>query len=129
MNRAFSRILIGFLGPAPLSLLFVIFIGEFKREVSTEITLATATIQGFLALLLIAYLFIGIQSLVYAVLMEYVINKYIANTIFAVAISTVLGACSGATISQTHLGTFIGLILGVVLRFMYARSALTRPSN
>ncbi|WP_434777006.1 hypothetical protein [Neisseria sp. Ec49-e6-T10] len=75
----------------------------------------------------------GIQSIIYALLLEYLVNQKIKNNIITVATSTILGIASGMSLifldedaPMPIVGTTVGLIVGIIIRFMYLRAQKTQ---
>lgn len=73
--------------------------------------------------------FIGFQSVIYSLLMEFFVNKHINNSLLAILISAFLGFLSGLLIDTMineeyfgKIGVAVGLIYGIVLRVMFVRA-------
>jgi hypothetical protein len=85
-------------------------------------TLLQSLLGGVFVFFLFAMIFIGIQSIVYSLLMEFVVNPYIKNRFMAVLASVSLGTLSGTVLnidSFALIGAAVGLIVGIILRSMY----------
>lgn len=80
--------------------------------------------RTFLFIMLVAYAFVGIQSLIYSFVMEFVVNPKIANNFTAVLASMVIGAISGVVLGTVGatIGLIIGFLLGLMLRYLYIKS-------
>ena len=69
-----------------------------------------------------AFLIMGLPSIIYSMLMEYVLNPRIKNGKLLIAASTILGILAGSIldlVSMTIIGGIVGFIVGLVLRSNY----------
>ena len=124
LNRV-GRLLIGLLGPAIIgSFMMMVFIfvsAGIKEGLSIEIF--QNVLKGFVILLLAASIFIGLQSLVYTIVMEFIVRpKVLLREAYLVA-SCMMGAVSGLVIDIliddppffSIFGTITGLLTGLIL--------------
>jgi len=94
---------------------------------------------GWISASLYGYLLVGVQSLLYAFIMEHVINRRLGSDVVAVALSALLGALAGATmllifrgwdswfaVAWFMLGAIVGLVVGYILRRMYKGQLIAR---
>jgi len=100
---------------------------------------------GFIGVSLVAYLIVGVPSIVYALLMEYVINAHVKTAARVITLSALFGALTGAGVSVlllvkpdplfstalTIIGGTVGCSMGYVLRRMYTKAAdsALRPTH
>ncbi|PVZ86684.1 hypothetical protein C9426_14810 [Serratia sp. S1B] len=78
--------------------------------------------KGMLMFPLFAYYAVGLQSIVYSVILEFAINPYIKNHLLAVSTSVLLGGLVGAMQFSSFgmiLGALTGAIVGVYIRQLY----------
>ena len=83
--------------------------------------------DGFLIVfgfMMSAYFLTGIQSIIYSLLMEFLINPKIKNNFAVVILSSALGGLSGIILLKPGLvvGALTGMLTGIILRRMYLRS-------
>lgn len=103
-NRA-SRLAIGFFLPPLFGGIFVyILIGDPNPETNLVI----------LFFFISAFILVGLPSLIYSLLMDFVINPRVTSDLRVVLLSALLG-----TLIFIGLGTAIGLIVGMILRRQY----------
>jgi hypothetical protein len=122
------RLLIGILLPITIgSIIFagIAFASELKGNINIpELPLlVTGLFVMGLFIFPFAMIFVGIQSIVYSLLMEFVINPWIKNNFVAIMVSILLGTLSGYVLKEDLLaliGAIVGLIVGVILRSMYS---------
>lgn len=119
------RLLIGILLPGPLGMLLLslfMYITDIAQGVNESIDILTL-VYGMFLFSLLSYVFVGIQSIVYSCLMEFIINRFVKNDAAAVGISTLLGALSGLIIGGfgAVIGAMVGLIVGAILRSNYRK--------
>ncbi len=71
----------------------------------------------------------GLQSIVYSLLMEYVVNPYIKYNLICVIVSTALGFLSGAIldIKLGYFGAVVGLCVGIFLRVEFLKATASDP--
>lgn len=85
---------------------------------------------GFISLAFFGFIFTAIQSALYTVLMELVINPRIKNHLLVVAASVLLGSVA---IPLTGIliisGAIAGLIIGIVLRWLYVKAPAINQNN
>ena len=124
LNRV-GRLLVGLLGPAIVSsfiiMVFVFVSAGIKEGLSIEIF--QSVIKGFVIFLVAGLIFIGLQSLVYTIVMEFIVRpKVRLRNKFLVA-SCMLGATSGSIVGVIFddlpffitVGTVTGLLTGLIL--------------
>lgn len=83
--------------------------------------------DGFLIVfgfMMSAYFLTGIQSIIYSLLMEFLINPKIKNNFAVVILSSALGGLSGIILLKPGLvvGALTGMLTGIILRRMYLGS-------
>ena len=131
-----ERLCVGTLAPAPLGALVLAFlnaIDEFGRH-RFDIQAVLGMLLFWIAISAYAYLFAGVQSVLYAVLMEYVINPRFRSDAAAIVSSAFLGALAAAAMTlfspqwkigsvgaMIVLGVIVGATVGYILRRMYKR--------
>ena len=115
-----KRLLMGALAP-PLvgAFLFMVYLGEYGQGMPR-------VINDLTAVLFLGYLLGGIQSFVYSLLMEFLINPKAKTDTIAIFISAVIGAASGLVIDQSPelaaAGFLVGGFMGYILRNSYKNS-------
>lgn len=125
-----KRLLLGVFLPAIIgALIFVI--EDFFRSIVNDKPLVNY-FEIFPFILLFAYMFVGIQSVIYSLIMEFLVNNRIKNNIVVVLLSTVLGILSGIIFLRTEFiitGAITGFVMGVGLRRSYNNSIANNVSN
>lgn len=123
MNGRKSRILIGAFMPAFLGVLFF-FSTSAAFDAEKEFKIRELFDPMFLLIMLVAYAFVGIQSLIYSFLMEFIVNPKIVNNFVVVFTSMIMGAVSGVVLGSVGaaIGLMIGFLLGLILRYLYIKS-------
>jgi hypothetical protein len=133
------RIAVGILAPAPLGVLLLLTwslaLGP-KRLRLDELWIMPL---GYLGVTLVGYLIVGAQSILYALLMEYIINRRLQSDITVVGVSALLGAIAAGSVLLLFprwdalfatvllaIGAIVGTVVGHFLRRMYKR-ALDAP--
>lgn len=124
LNRV-GRLLVGLLGPAIVSsliiMVFVFISAGIKEGLSIEIF--QSVLKGFVIFLVAGSIFIGFQSLVYTIVMEFIVRPIFRFRIVFLVVSCMLGAASGSIVdmifddflSFTILGTITGFLTGIIL--------------
>lgn len=117
MNSRITRILTGILIPSPTAaILYVIYALLINHNVDTS------DISNLLLMcIFFGYLTIGMQSIIYSLIMEFIIAKYIINNLIAVIISCFMGSLIGLFLRSDFLlfmGISIGLTTGLILRLL-----------
>lgn len=81
------------------------------------------SLPDILGLLGLGYILFGIQSIIYSLLMEFIINPKIKASWLAVVLSGALGALSAIplTIYFIPMGILSGIIVGTLLRIIYVK--------
>jgi len=127
MGGVLKRVLVGLFAPAPVAIALL-----FGYALVQSLSLPKLfVVEAFLLWSGFAYIFIGAQSFVYTLFMEFIVNRNLENSYLAVAVSGVLGGLAGSVrLSGTILieglsilGVFVGLIVGTWLRSIYLQSA------
>ena len=124
LNRV-GRLLVGLLGPAIVGsfiLMVFVFVSAGIKE-GPSIEIFQSVLKGFVIFLVAGSIFIGLQSLVYTIVMEFIVRpKVRLRNAFLVA-SCMLGAASGSIVGIIFddlpflitLGTVTGLLTGLIL--------------
>lgn len=93
---------------------------------SVEISAILSALYMSLILFPFAMTFVGIQSLIYSFLMEFVVNPFVKNDLIAILISLLLDVLSGFVLSDhvmILIGAIVGLVVGIFLRSIYTFEA------
>jgi len=130
-----NRIIIGIIGPCILGSLFfatAFYISKFTNDFSIP------NLNEFPEILLFSFImsipFMGIQSIVYSLVMEFFISKKIYNMYIFIGGSILLGTVAGMSLSLiataridviTVVGSLTGLILGYVLYLLHDKPLLS----
>jgi len=138
VNNRLTRMLMGILLPAVVqaSIVVIYILITFDTDGYSGFT---DFIQFVFLALLMGYMLVGLQSIVYAFLMEYVINPKLKNHVVVVLCSGLLGLLSGYSVvlvtgtpgDIAHwnvVSLLTGLIMGVILRRNYHYST-ANPSR
>ncbi len=82
-------------------------------------------VETYFVMLFFAYVFVGIQSLLYAVAMEFYVNPKFKGHGAVVSISTAIGSVSGLVLGLPFalIGLASGCISGLCVRWMYINAA------
>lgn len=84
-----------------------------------------------LGIILLSYLFVGLPSAIYSLLMEFVINPHTINNAFVIILSMLLGMLSGVVVFGIFgfvsliVGAVVGLIVGIMLRWLYIKAPIS----
>ena len=115
-----KRLVVGyFLPPLLGSLLYTIF----DKFISSGAPSRGNFYELFFAVMLFAFIFTSIQSLLYSYFMENHVNTSDSSHIKVILVSIFIGGISGVlSIHLVYIGMIVGLISGVVLRVMFMRS-------
>jgi len=124
LNRV-GRLLVGLLGPAIVSS-FIIVVFIFVKEGIKEglsIELFQSLPKGFVIFLVAGSFFIGIQSLAYTIVMEFIVRPKVRLRYPYLTVSCMLGAASGLVVDVIFdnrpffviFGTMVGLLTGLIL--------------
>lgn len=128
MDGTIKRVLIGAIAPAPIALLLIYANMLFNGDIEFKLQI----LKSYLFFLAYAYLFIGIQSILYSFVMEFLVNRRIENGFLVVLSSIFLGVISpsilhfdfGGGMSGIYvLGGLTGVIVGGMLRLHFLNSA------
>ena len=123
-NRV-GRLLVGLLSPAIVSsfiiMVFVFVSAGIKEGPSIEIL--HSVLKGFVIFLVAGSIFIGLQSLVYTIVMEFIVRPNVRLRNQFLIASCMLGAASGSIVGIIFddfpfliaLGTVTGLLTGLIL--------------
>ena len=124
LNRI-GRLLLGLLGPAVIgsfiTMVFV-FVSAFIKE-GPSIEMFQSVLKGFVIFLVVGTIFIGLQSLVYTIVMEFIVRPKVRMRNAYLIGSCMLGAASGLIVDMifydfpflTVLGAITGLLIGLIL--------------
>lgn len=117
-KRKWLRIILAIVLPVPLGVLCILVITHDLARVIED------NGSTFFFLLLFGYLFTGLQSILYALLMEYLINPKVQNHYLVVLSSMVLGTLSGIPVFIIGVipGAVVGLLMGILLRVLYLQA-------
>lgn len=100
-NGASIRLLMGSLLPALSAIVASIALSGPPESIGIKF------LQGLMQMLGLAYLTVGLQSLIYSLLMEFVVLRYIRSPWGVLAVSAVLGMAAGYSMSS-----FVGVRAG-----------------
>lgn len=146
-DKRVIRLAAGLLLPGFLGALLWIAITSINALIAGDRITDSGFFPFLLFMSMMAYFFVGIQSLIYSILMEYLINRNVNNNILAVFFSVILGFLlgpilfiilafftSGYSIPAGEIGivTFlsitgavVGLIVGIILRWLYIKAPIS----
>ena len=124
LNRV-GRLLVGLLGPAIVGsfiLMIFVFVSAGIKE-GPSIEIFQSVLKGFIIFLVAGSIFIGIQSLVYTIVMEFIVRPKVRLRKVFLVVSCMLGTASGSIVGIIFddlsflmtLGTVTGLLTGVIL--------------
>lgn len=121
-----KRVMLAALLPALVGSMLMSILGVF---VTGELTTFA---KGMLMFPLFAYYAVGLQSIVYSVILEFIINPYIKNHLLAISASVLLGGLVGGMQLQFDffsivLGALTGAIVGAYIRQLYRQA--TQPTQ
>lgn len=116
-----KRLIVGFIAPIAVVPIGFLIYGIFDSEGKVELD---GAIFGFLLVFLFSAIGAGLQSFIYSMLMEFVVNRCIKSNLMCVTLSCVLGFLSGAPldIRYAYFGAVIGLCVGTFLRIDYLKT-------
>ena len=124
LNRV-GRLLVGLLGPAIVGsfiiMVFVFVSAGIKDGPSIE--MLQSVLKGFVVFLVAGLIFIGLQSFVYTIVMEFIVRPKVRLRNAYLVVSCMLGAASGSIVDiifddfpfVTILGAITGLLTGLIL--------------
>jgi hypothetical protein len=124
LNRV-GRLLIGLLGPAIVGsfiiVVYVFVLDGIKNGLSIETF--PILLEGFVLFLVAGFFFIGLQSLVYTTVMEFIVRPRARPRNAYLVVSCMLGAASGLVVDVIFddppffviFGTIVGLLTGLIL--------------
>ncbi len=98
----------------------VLLVQEAENDVRF-LELPVALLGGFI-FFPFGVIYVGVQSVVYTFLMEFLVNPLIKNHVLAVSASVLLGAVSGIVWGAGWMmlvGAVVGLLTGLFLRSIY----------
>lgn len=124
LNRV-GRLLVGLLGPAIISsfiIMVFVFVSAGTKE-GLSIDTFQIVLKGFVLFLVAGSFFIGIQSLVYTIVMEFIVRLKVRLRNAYLLVSCMLGAASGLVVDLIFdsrpffvvFGTMVGLLTGLIL--------------
>jgi len=79
-------------------------------------------VSGFI--LFFAFIFMGIPSILYALLMEYLVNPRCKSNLVVVVLSILFGILAASIIDRRdfyYIGAFVGLFMGIYLRYDFVK--------
>ncbi|WP_434777229.1 hypothetical protein [Neisseria sp. Ec49-e6-T10] len=130
-TKRLKRILVAILLPPPLGVfilsIYILCIDLFR---GFDVDLFPNLIKSLVLFTPIAYILFGLQSILYAFVMEFFINPNIKNSFFVIIFSILLGMLSGIVLGLMGtdglaigvlIGAVVGLIVGMIVRRMYCR--------
>lgn len=140
-NGSMARMVVGTLLPAPMGVLFIIFFNVLMSssilgangfvDVVTSFVMVVDALASFILITAVAYVFIGVQSLIYALFMERLILPRSNAWFVSVGISALLGVVAGMSLDFFFalmtdalfmwLGLAVGFMCGWILHVMYHR--------
>jgi hypothetical protein len=133
MNRnKIKRLIIGSAFPPLIGSLLLMSVGLYNTVINKENFSFIEYSKSFLVLLLFAYLTIGLQSILYSFIMEFVINKRINNSKIYYLSSAVAGFILGMSLMHITwgiIGLITSMILSVILRNNYLKSEKELTKN
>lgn len=124
LNRV-GRLLIGLLGPATISsfiiVVYVLVAEGIKGGLSIEDF--QSALKGFVIFLVTSFFFIGLQSLIYTIVMEFIVRPKVRLRNAYLIVNCMLGAASGMAVDIVFdeppffiiIGMIIGLLTGLIL--------------
>lgn len=132
LNRV-GRLLIGLLGPAIIAsfiLMLYVFVSAGIKEGPSLESFYTV-VKGFIIFLVAGLFFIGLQSLVYSIVMEFIVRPKVRRRYAFLLTSCFLGAASGSIVSIIFddlqlfiaLGAVTGLLTGLILYDKHMQSS------
>ena len=124
LNRN-GRLLVGLLGPAIIGsfiMMVFVFVSAGIKE-GPSIEMFQSVLKGFVVFLVAGSIFIGIQSFVYTIVMEFIVRPRVRLRKAYLVGSCMLGAASGTIVDMifddfpflTIIGTITGLLIGLIL--------------
>jgi hypothetical protein len=134
LNRV-ARLLVGLLGPAAISsfiiVAYVFVPGGIKEGLSIE--MFQLMLESFVLFFVAGSFFIGLQSLLYTIVMEFMVRPKVRLRNAYLVVSCMLGAASGLVVDVVFddppvfiiFGTVIGLLTGLVLYDKDMQSSLS----
>jgi hypothetical protein len=123
MSMIVIRLLIGAILPLSLGseiVAVMAMVSEAKGNITLD--MLPAMLVGGMMFFPFALIIMGIQSLVYSLLMEFVVNPFIETKFVVYLASIFLGVMSGCTLDCGYfalVGAGAGLLSGVVLKLIY----------
>ena len=134
LNRV-GRLLVGLLGPAIVSSFIIVgfvFVSAGIKE-GFSIEIFQSVLKGFVIFLVAGSFFIGLQSLIYTIVMEFVVRPKVRLRNAYLVVSCMLGAASGLVVDVIFdepaffiiFGTIIGLLTGLILYDKDMQSSLS----
>lgn len=128
-NRT-KRLFVGFIAPIVAAPVGLLIYGVFEPGGNFELD---GVVIAFLLVLFFSTAGGGLQSFIYSMLMEFIVNPYVKSNFLCVALSVVLGFLSGLplAIGYGYFGAVVGLCVGTFLRMDYLRSVssgVSKPS-
>jgi hypothetical protein len=120
-----GRLLVGLLGPAIISsftIVVYVFVSAGIKE-GLSIEMFQIVLKGFVLFWVVGSLFIGIQSLAYTIVMEFIVRPKVRPRNAYLVVSCILGAVSGLLVDVIFdnrpffiiFGMIVGLLTGLIL--------------
>lgn len=109
------RLLMGLLLPVPMAILIVLVLGVFSG--------GEDVLKSVPAFVVFGYYFMAIPSLIYCLLMEFLVNRKIGKDAFVWVIGGLLGLLSGLMWGGFFLliGFVVGFVCALLLRWHFKR--------
>ena len=121
MNNRWERLVAGIFMPGAIGTILLFVFMLFIRQPQD---ISPLYFMSFVGMLIFAYLYAGIQSVIYSIAMEFVVNPRVESNFIAVGVSGILGALSGVFIWGWFIaviGLLSGLVSGLYIRNSYIK--------
>ena len=124
LNRV-GRLFVGLLGPAIVSSFIIVVYVFVSDGIKNGLSIEPVPVlfEGFVLFLVAGFFFIGLQSLVYTTVMEFIVRPRVRPRNAYLLVSCLLGAASGLVVDVIFddppffviFGTIVGLLTGLIL--------------
>jgi hypothetical protein len=127
---------VGTLVPAPLGVLLVLAWSMIFGPKPIHFDELWSVPLDYISVALVGYVLVGAQSVVFALLLEYAINRHLGNDATALASSVLLGVIAAVSVLFIFpkwdswfagmlivIGATVGFIVGHIVRRMYKQAA------